>query len=292
MLWQTTRFVLDLQRPRVMGIVNVTPDSFSDGGAHEEGVAAIAHCERLVLEGVDVLDVGGESTRPGAAAIDAKTEWRRIEPVLRVALTLGVPVSVDTRRVEVMRRALDVGVDIINDVQALTAPGALELLAGHRSAGVCLMHMRGEPQTMATLCDYQDLCAEVRAYLADRAAAARAAGIDGARIVLDPGYGFAKTPEQNWELLRGQRGLLALGYPLLVGWSRKRALGELTGRAVGERLPGSLAAALAAVSHGARVLRVHDVAATVDALKVWVAAGGPGLGENTPLSGNTGACSQ
>ncbi|QPF74451.1 dihydropteroate synthase [Roseateles sp. DAIF2] len=281
MHWQTTRFSIDLDRPRVMGIVNATPDSFSDGGRHGEAAAAIDHCERLLGEGVDILDIGGESTRPGSAPVDAETEWQRIAPVLRAALSMGVPVSVDTRRTEVMRHALDLGVDIVNDVQALTAPGALELLAAQAETGVCLMHMRGEPGTMQRLTDYRDLVPEVAAHLAERAAAARAAGIAAARITLDPGYGFAKTAEQNWALLRRQRELLDLGYPLLVGWSRKRSLGELTGRAVDERLPASLAAALAAVAQGARVLRVHDVAATVDALKVWAAAGGPGLTDNT-----------
>jgi dihydropteroate synthase len=281
MRWQTTRFSIDLRHPQVMGIVNVTPDSFSDGGRHGEAAAAIDHCERLLGEGVDILDIGGESTRPGSAPVDADTEWRRIQPVLRAALSMGVPVSVDTRRTEVMRQALDLGVDIVNDVQALSALGALALLATQPETGVCLMHMRGEPGTMQALTDYQDLVGEVAAHLAERAAAARAAGIAAARIVLDPGYGFAKTSEQNWVLLRRQRELLDLGYPLLVGWSRKRSLGDLTGRAVGERLPASLAAALAAVAQGARVLRVHDVAATVDALKVWAAAGGPGLTDNS-----------
>ena len=280
MYWQTTRFAIDLSRPRVMGIVNVTPDSFSDGGKHGETATAIDHCERLLGEGVDILDIGGESTRPGSQTVTPDIEWQRIEPVLRAALSMGVPVSVDTRRVDVMRRALDLGADIINDVQALSAPGALELLAAQPYAGICLMHMRGEPNTMQSLTDYGDLVGEVAAHLATRADAARVAGIAATHIMLDPGYGFAKTAEQNWELLRQQRQLLALGYPLLVGWSRKRTLGDLTGRAVDERLAASLAAALAAVPHGARVLRVHDVAATVDALKVWAAADGPGLTDN------------
>ena len=279
--WQTTRFQIDLSRPQVMGIVNVTPDSFSDGGRHGDAHSAIAHCERLLGEGVDILDIGGESTRPGSQQVDAPTEWARIEGVLRAALSMGVPVSVDTCKTEVMSRALDLGVDIINDVQALQAPGALALLAAQPAAGVCLMHMRGEPGTMQQLTDYRDLVGEVAGFLAGRVAAAVAAGIAPLRLVLDPGYGFAKTFEQNWTLLRRQRELLALGYPLLVGWSRKRSLGELTGREVGERLPASLAAALAALAQGARVLRVHDVAPTVDALKVWAAAGGPGLADNT-----------
>lgn len=270
MHWQARRFRLDLSRPRVMGIVNVTPDSFSDGGRHDDARAAIAHCEHLVAEGADILDIGGESTRPGAPPVDAASEWARIEPVLTAAVTLGVPVSVDTCKPEVMRRALDAGADIVNDVQALQRPGALDAVAG-TGAGVCLMHMRGEPASMMELAVYGDVVAEVAAFLATRAAAARAAGIAADCIVLDPGYGFAKTAAHNLELLAGQQRLTALGYPLLAGWSRKRTLGELTGRPVDERLAASLAAGLRAVSAGARVLRVHDVTATVDAIKVWAA---------------------
>jgi dihydropteroate synthase len=281
MHWQTTRFQIDLSRPQVMGIVNVTPDSFSDGGQHGEARAAIAHCERLLAEEVDILDIGGESTRPGSQTVDEAQEWARIEPVLRAALSMGVPVSVDTCKTEVMERALDLGADIINDIQALQAPGALAALAAQPAAGVCLMHMRGVPATMQGLTDYADLAGEVAAFLRARARAAEAAGIAPARITLDPGYGFAKTAEQNFELLRRQQELLVLDYPLLVGWSRKAALGKLTGREVGERLPASLAAALAAVARGARILRVHDVAPTVDALKVWRAVGAPGVNDNS-----------
>lgn len=270
MHWQTRRFRIDLSRPRVMGIVNVTPDSFSDGGRHDDSRAAIAHCERLVAEGADILDIGGESTRPGAPRVDADSEWARIAPVLAAAVTLGVPVSVDTCKPEVMRRALDAGADIINDVQALQWPGALAAVAGS-GAGVCLMHMRGEPATMMELAVYDDVVAEVAVFLARRAQAARDAGIPADCIVLDPGYGFAKTTEHNLRLLAGQQRLAELGHPLLVGWSRKRTLGDITGRPVDQRLPASLAAALRAVSAGARVLRVHDVPATVDALKVWAA---------------------
>lgn len=270
MHWQTRRFRIDLSRPRVMGIVNVTPDSFSDGGRHDEAREAIAHCERLVADGVDILDIGGESTRPGAPRVDADQEWARIADVLAAAVTLGVPVSVDTYKPEVMRRALDAGADIVNDVQALQLPGALAAVAGS-GAGVCLMHMRGEPASMAEMAVYDDVVAEVGAFLAQRARAAQDSGIPAECIALDPGYGFAKTAEHNLQLLAGQRRLTELGYPLLVGWSRKRTLGELTGRPVDQRLPASLAAALRAVVAGARVLRVHDVAATVDALKVWAA---------------------
>ncbi|MFN3860414.1 MAG: dihydropteroate synthase [Roseateles sp.] len=270
MHWQTRRFRLDLSRPRVMGIVNVTPDSFSDGGSHDDTRAAIAHCERLIADGADLLDIGGESTRPGAARVDAASEWGRIADVLAVAVTLGVPVSVDTYKPEVMRRALDAGVDIINDVQALQQPGALAAVAGS-GAGVCLMHMRGEPASMMELACYGDVVAEVGEFLAQRAQAVRAAGIPADAIALDPGYGFAKTAAHNLQLLAGQQRLAGLGYPLLVGWSRKRTLGEITGRPVDQRMPASLAAALRAVSAGANVIRVHDVAATVDALKVWAA---------------------
>jgi dihydropteroate synthase len=270
MHWQTRRFRLDLSRPLVMGIVNVTPDSFSDGGRHDDRRAAIAHCERLLAEGADILDIGGESTRPGAPKVDAEGEWARIAEVLTAAVTMGVPVSVDTYKPEVMRRALDAGADVINDVQALQLPGALAAVVGS-GAGVCLMHMRGEPASMMDLAVYDDVVAEVQGFLAQRAQAAQAAGLPADCIALDPGYGFAKTAEHNLRLLAGQQQLKALGYPLLVGWSRKRTLGDITGRPVGERLPASLAAALRAASAGANVVRVHDVAATVDALKVWAA---------------------
>jgi dihydropteroate synthase len=270
MHWQTRRFRIALNRPQVMGIVNVTPDSFSDGGRHDDSRAAIAHCERLVAEGADILDIGGESTRPNAPRVDADTEWARIEQVLAAAATLGLPVSVDTYKPEVMRRALDAGADIVNDVQALQLPGALAAVAGS-GAGVCLMHMRGDPASMADLAVYGDVVAEVGAFLVRRAQAARESGIPAANIALDPGYGFAKTAQHNLQLLAGQQRLAELGYPLLVGWSRKRTLGDITGRPVDQRLPASLAAALRAVSAGANVVRVHDVAATVDALKVWAA---------------------
>lgn len=272
MHWQTTRFQIDLSRPRVMGIVNITPDSFSDGGQHASARAAIAHCERLVDQGADIVDIGGESSRPGAISLSVEDEWARIAPVLAAALSLGVPVSIDTCKPGVMARALDVGADIINDIQALQAEGALQAIQAHPKAGVCLMHMRGSSATMAGLTAYADLLGEVGAFLADRAAVLRAAGVSAERIVLDPGYGFAKTTAQNFDLLARQCELLALGYPLLIGWSRKRAIGDVTGRAVEQRLAGSLAAALAAVAQGARIVRVHDVAATVDALKVWLAA--------------------
>ncbi len=282
MHWQTSRYRIDLARPRVMGIVNVTPDSFSDGGQYLAPAAAVAHAERLVREGADILDIGAESTRPGARSPDTPEELARLRPVLAAALTLGVPVSVDTSNPEVMRAVLDAGADIVNDVRSLTRPGALEAVAAHPAAGLCLMHMRGEPATMqAQVPDYPDVVAEVRDFLRERLAAAQAAGIDEARIVLDPGIGFAKTPAHNLTLLRRQRELLALGRPVLAGWSRKSTLGGLTGRPANERVAASVAAAVLAVHEGARIVRVHDVAPTVDALKLWQAAfGEPGQNDD------------
>jgi dihydropteroate synthase len=273
MFWQTTRHTIDLSRPRVMGIVNVTPDSFSDGGLHADTRAALAHCERLLAEGTDILDIGGESTRPGAESVSLADELARVLPVLDGALKLGCPVSVDTYKPEVMRQALALGADIINDINALRAPGAVEAVAAHSACGVCLMHMRGDPKTMQQRPAYDDVVLEVSGFLRERFEVLRAAGVAAERIVLDPGIGFGKSVEHNIELLRRQRELLALGQPLLLGWSRKSILGAITGRAAADRLPASLAAALAAVQAGARVVRVHDVAATVDALKVWHAAG-------------------
>jgi len=272
MHWQTARYTIDLSRPRVMGIVNVTPDSFSDRGAHATAAAALAHCEALLAQGADILDIGGESTRPGARPPTDEEERCRVLPVLRGAVTLGVPVSVDTSEAGVMREALALGVDIVNDVRALRRPGALEAVAAHPRAGVCLMHMKGEPATMQAEAVYGDVVAEVRSFLDERATAVAAAGIGRDRIVVDPGIGFAKTADHNLQLLSRQRELLELGLPLLVGWSRKGTLGLLTGRPVGERLAASVAAVLAAVLRGAHVVRVHDVAATVDALRVWQAA--------------------
>jgi len=272
MFWQTSRFRIDLTRPRVMGIVNVTPDSFSDGGQHAEADSAKAHCELLLHEGADILDIGGESTRPGAATPDLAQELARVMPVVRHAVTLGAPVSVDTSRPEVMRAALDAGADIVNDVRALRRPGAVEAVAAHPSAGVCLMHMKGEPGSMQSAPVYDDVVAEVRAFLEARAAVLAAAGVAHERIVLDPGIGFGKTPLHNLTLLRDQAALIAAGWPLLVGWSRKSTLGVVTGKPVGERIAASVAAALASIARGAAIVRVHDVAATVDALKVWRAA--------------------
>ena len=274
MSWQTTRFLIPLHRPQVMGIVNATPDSFSDGGLHADADAAKRHCDRLLLEGADILDIGGESTRPGAHQPKPAEELARVLPVLRHAVTLGLPVSVDTSRPEVMQAALDLRVDIINDVRALGRPGALAVVAAHPTCGVCLMHMQGEPGTMQQAPGYVgDGVDQVAAWLRQRLAEVQAAGVSLQRITLDPGIGFGKTAEHNWALLRRQAELLALGQPLLVGWSRKSSLGALTGRLVQDRLVASVAAALASVQRGARIVRVHDVAATVDALKVWRLAG-------------------
>jgi dihydropteroate synthase len=275
MRWQTTRFDIDLSRPRVMGIVNVTPDSFSDGGRYLSPADALARCETLVKEGADILDLGAESTRPGAPTLSADEEWARLAPVLGAALSLGVPVSVDTWKTAVMRRALDAGADIINDIQALRDEGAEALVASNGRCGVCLMHMRGDPATMQQFTQYDDVVREVCAFLRARDEALLARGVAPERITLDPGVGFGKTPDQNLALLARQAEFLALGRPLLVGWSRKSTLGVVTGQPVEARLPASVAAALAGVLHGARVVRVHDVAATVDALKVWAAVGLP-----------------
>lgn len=274
MFWQTSRFLIDLRRPRVMGIVNATPDSFSDGGLHADASAAMAHCDRLMQEGADLLDIGGESTRPGARQPDLDEELARVLPVLRHAVTLGVPVSVDTSRPEVMTAALDVGVDIVNDVRSFGRPGALAVVVAHARCGLNLMHMQGEPGSMQRAPYYAgDVVQEVVDWLRQRLEAVQSAGIAPGRITLDPGIGFGKTSEHNWTLLQRQAELLALGQPLLLGWSRKSTLGALTGRPVDQRLVPSVAAALACVQRGGQVLRVHDVAATVDALKVWQAAG-------------------
>ena len=275
MLWQTTHHRIDLSVPKVMGIVNTTPDSFSDGGQFASLSEAIDHCRRLIGEGADILDIGGESSRPGAEVVSLDEERRRVLPVLEAVLAMGHPVSIDTTKPALMAEALALGVDIVNDICALQAPGALAVVAGHPSCGVCLMHMQGAPPSMQLHPGYADVVAEVRSMLEGRVEALTARGVAADRVVLDPGIGFGKTVEHNVALLRRQRELLVLGCPLLVGWSRKSTLGALTGRAVGDRLAAGLAAALASVAHGASIVRVHDVAATVDALKVWRAAGLP-----------------
>ena len=269
MHWQTSRYSIDLSRPRVMGIVNVTPDSFSDGGRYASTRCALAHCEQLVAQGADILDLGGESSRPGSPPVTVEDELARVLPVLREAVSLGVPVSVDTYKPEVMHQALDLGCDIINDIWALRRPGAREAVAAHPSCGVCLMHMHGEPQTMQRSPMEGDAVAQVLEFLRRETASLRSLGVDSARIAWDAGIGFGKTVEQNFDLLARQALLLSDGYPLLAGWSRKSSLGTVTGLPVNERLAPSLAAALLAAERGARILRVHDVRETVAALKVF-----------------------
>ncbi|MSQ53743.1 MAG: dihydropteroate synthase [Betaproteobacteria bacterium] len=253
-----------------MGVVNITPDSFSDGGAFLDRDAAIAHARQLAADGADLLDLGGESTRPGAAPVSEAEELARVLPVLEALRGLPVPLSIDTRRPAVMREVLAAGASMINDVESLTAPGALEAVAGSGCA-ICLMHKKGDPATMQEDPRYDDVVAEVREFLSQRADAAIRTGIARERIVIDPGFGFGKTDAHNFRLLRGLGSLAELGFPLLAGWSRKSTLGRLTSRAPGERLPASLAAALLAAMGGARILRVHDVRETRDALRVWEA---------------------
>lgn len=272
MRWITTRFDIDLNSPKVMGIVNVTPDSFSDGGQHAVASAALLHCEQLINEGAHILDIGGESTRPGSPALSLDEELTRVLPVVREAVKLGVPVSVDTYKPEVMRAVLDLGVDIVNDIWALRQGDALGVVASHPRCGVCLMHMHRDPQTMQVAPMEGDVLSQVAAFLLRRAQALSDIGVARNRIALDPGIGFGKTVEQNFSLLGRQNELLALGYPILAGWSRKSSLGAVTGRPVpAERVSASIAAALLAVERGASVVRVHDVHQTVDALKVWSA---------------------
>jgi dihydropteroate synthase len=268
MHWQTSRYRIDLSRPKVMGIVNVTPDSFSDGGRYATTHSALALCERLLVEGAHILDIGGESSRPGTPPVPLEEELARVLPVLRDALTLGVPVSIDTYKPEVMRQALELGVDIVNDIWALRQPGAREQVAAHPSCGVCLMHMHGEPQTMQRSPLEGDAVPQVAQFLQQASQALCAAGVDAERIAWDPGIGFGKTVEQNFALLARQHELVAAGYPLVVGWSRKSSLGVATGLPVNERLAPSVAAALLAVERGAQVVRVHDVKETLAALKV------------------------
>ena len=280
MIWQTSRFDIDLTTPCVMGIVNLTPDSFSDGGRHDSTQAGLRHAEQLLKDGADMLDVGGESTRPGSPAVTFEEEWRRLEGFLREAIRWNVPLSVDTYKAETMRKALELGVDIINDIWALQQPGAQETVVAHPRSGVCLMHMHRDPQTMQKAPMQGDVLPTVGAFLAERAGALRQAGVDSTRIVLDCGIGFGKTVLQNFSLLARQQELLALGYPLLAGWSRKSSLGAVLSRdgvmpEPAQRQAASVAAALLAVERGAKIVRVHDVRETVDALSVWQQIQGP-----------------
>lgn len=264
------RFRITLDRPLIMGVVNITPDSFSDGGRYFSVVDAVDHARLLLEEGADILDIGGESSRPGAEAVSADEEISRTIPVIEALQDVEVPLSIDTAKPAVMRAALAAGASMVNDIDALQTPGALEAVAAS-DAAVCLMHMQGRPRTMQQAPQYADVVAEVKRFLAGRAAAAAAAGVAPEQIVLDPGFGFGKTVEHNLELLRHLNEFTALGYPLLAGLSRKSTLGAITGRAVGDRLHASVAAALLAAERGAAILRVHDVAATRDALAVLAA---------------------
>ena len=267
---------LDLSQPLVMGVLNVTPDSFSDGARFTSSVAAIEHGVRLAAEGAAIIDVGGESTRPGAESVTVAEELRRVLPVIeglrQATRGSGVVLSVDSSKPEVMRAAAAAGVGFINDVRALREPGALEAAAATGCA-VCLMHMQGEPRTMQLAPHYADVVAEVRAFLSGRVRACRGAGIESARLSVDPGFGFGKNLEHNLTLLRHLPELVADGQPVLVGLSRKSTVGKLTGREAGDRVPGSVALAVIAALKGARIIRAHDVAATVDALKVTAAVG-------------------
>ena len=267
------RFSFSLDRPLIMGIVNLTPDSFSGDGVANDTARAIEHARRQITAGADMLDIGAESSRPGCQPVSLADELARLLPVLDALTDCGVPISVDTYKPDVMRAALASGASMINDIYALRMPGALEAVAASDCA-VCLMHMQGEPLTMQQAPVYGDVVGEVRAFLEERVIAARAAGIADDRLVLDPGFGFGKTLAHNLELLRRQPELSVDGLPLLAGLSRKSMLGTMTGREVGQRMPASIAAALLAAQHGARILRVHDVAETRDALAVWQALEG------------------
>ena len=261
------RFVLNAERPLIMGIVNLTDDSFSGDGLRGDTGAAIAHARRLIEEGAQILDLGAESSRPGAAPVSAQQEIDRLLPVIEALRDCGTALSIDTVKPEVMRLALNAGADMINDINALRAPGALELVAASK-AGVCLMHMQGDPRTMQDAPHYADIVMEVAEFLGERVAAAEAAGIALNRIAVDPGFGFGKSLEHNIELLRRLDELVVPGLPLLVGMSRKSMLGLITGRPAQERVSAGIAAHMLAVLRGARILRVHDVAATRDAIEV------------------------
>lgn len=266
-------FKFDLSRPLVMGIVNVTPDSFSDGGRYNGRDAALAHAQELIAQGADILDIGGESTRPGALPVSIQQELDRVLPVIEALRGSPVPISIDTFKPVVMQAAIQAGVHMVNDINALQEPEALEAVA-KSSVAVCMMHKQGDPRTMQIQPEYRDVVSEVVVFLQQRIAAADFAGIARTRIAIDPGFGFGKTLEHNLALLRGLHKLTDLGVPILAGLSRKSMLGALTGQSAEDRMPASIAAALIAAQRGANILRVHDVRATVDALKIWEAVKG------------------
>jgi len=269
--WQCRDRSLDLSKPVVMGVLNITPDSFSDGGRFDERGAALSHARRMIEEGAAIIDIGGESTRPGASPAEAGQEMDRVLPLIeKLRGESGVFISVDTSKAEVMKAAVAAGADIINDVRALQEPGALDA-AAVSGAGICLMHMQGEPRTMQDAPHYADVVVEVSTFLAARIRACRENGVESARLVIDPGFGFGKRVAHNLELLGKLASLEALGVPIAVGLSRKSMLASLTGRDVNDRLAGSVALAAVAVLHGARIVRAHDVAATVDAVRVAAA---------------------
>ncbi|MDP1593349.1 MAG: dihydropteroate synthase [Gallionella sp.] len=267
------KFTLDLSHPLVMGIVNITPDSFSDGGMHWRRDAAMAHARQLIEDGADIIDIGGESTRPGAQPVSLQEELDRVLPVIEGLRGASVPISIDTFKPEVMKQAIAAGAHMVNDINALQDEAALSIIAAGKVA-VCLMHKQGNPQNMQSQPYYHDVVGEVGDFLRARILAAEAAGIARQRIVIDPGFGFGKTLRHNLVLLRELKQLAALGVPLLAGLSRKSMLGALTGQEAGQRMPASVAAALIAVQRGANIVRVHDVRATVDALKIWNAING------------------
>lgn len=267
------KFTLKLDRPLIMGIVNVTPDSFSDGGRFFSRDRAIEHGLKLIQDGADLLDIGGESTRPGSLPVNLDDEMQRVIPVIEALRDKNIPLSIDTQKTAVMDAAINAGASMINDVNALRAEGALDVAASG-GAGICLMHMIGTPQTMQQVIDYNDILAEVMAYLRTRARAAEQAGIAKNRIVLDPGFGFGKRTVHNLALLRGLEKIAALGYPVLAGLSRKSIFGDITGKPAAERIYASIAAAVLAAQNGASIIRVHDVAATRDALAVLQAVQG------------------
>ena len=268
-VWQCGRYEFSLERPILMGIVNITPDSFSDGGRHDHTDAAIAHARKLVAEGANILDIGGESTRPGAAPVALEAELARVMPVLEAVRDSGVAVSIDTCKAEVMRAVLAAGADIINDVTGMRSAQARAVVAANPNCGICVMHMQGEPRTMQQDPQYEDVVREVHEALLRQAHSLEQLGVGRARISLDPGFGFGKTVAQNYQLIAELETIVSSGYPVVFGASRKSMLGAVTGRAVDQRLAGSIAAALAGVAHGAEVLRVHDVGETRDALIIW-----------------------